>query len=99
MPPSFPDRADKPRNHSSARWSWRGWSWEETNRLATQLLAGVVAARLEEASRGDGLLELAREVTQSWWCKLGKTCEVSMIRVFFYFTGYCNYIHPTSGSQ
>ena len=62
----------------------RGDDWEETNRLATQLLANKVAARLEEASRGDGLLELARQVTRSWWCKLSKSCEGSMNRVVFF---------------
>ena len=39
-----------------------GGDREEAARLATQLWAGGVAARLEEAARGDGLLELAREV-------------------------------------
>ena len=45
----------------------RGDDWEETVRLATQLWACGVAARLEEAARGDGLLELARAVKRSWW--------------------------------
>ena len=30
---------------------------------------------------------------------VGKSCEGSMNRGFFNYTGYCNYIHPTSGSQ
>ena len=58
----------------------RGDDWEETVRLATQLWAGGVAVRLEEAARGDGLLELAREVMRNWWCTLGKSFGGSMIR-------------------
>ena len=58
----------------------RGDDSEKTVRLATQLWAGGVAARLEEAARGYGLLELDKEVTWSWWCTLGKSCGGSMIR-------------------
>ena len=61
----------------------RGDNWEETVRLATQLWARGVAARLEEAARGDSLLELTREVTLSWWCTLCKSFPGgSMIRGF-----------------